>query len=619
LNEQIFDLPINIDGITIFFLFDELDTISVYFGCPNPSTGTTSIDINAPGISQIKSVELVEDSWLFASFRDLLATFGCKFRQTVQSGSLIYFPSVESTLENLPLISYNLNDVSYSLVLNRDGNIYMNGTGAYAKLNTKTLRLNSDIYLYFRNDTIELYDSCTVDRNQSLGSWFVPVRGKFSIETSLENRIGTGSVQVLLDAFCAIQRISKSQILDNSVRFYQSFLPSSDSLQQIERFKSFLTIGNLGIDQLIQNEPRILIASRSNPKPEFFNRGIQDYIKGFSDGQNNTWIGLDLLNKVTQSGNYILRVEADTEYGKISEEYSFFRVGNRSSDFKIELDNIIIRDGYHFNSINENTFSTYDFGNNRFLAAQYSGGFWFSSNQSIHNVSCFTCQNENNTFSVSLAGNEDLRAFNFKLYLIPSSFASSLNIEYLSGSKIVEDAHELLKLIEFNNYNPNDFKLIYRATRDGFSAKSFFTRSRNKPRVLAIIRSGSNVFGGYTDLSWNGNNVYQYSYYRQDLNAFLFSYRNPKNTPALFKQTSYNYYSIYDSSSTLMSFGSGHDLSICSNANTNYCSYSNLGNSYQYYNSTGNGTIGYNPDTTYYFTNSYSFTVGEIELYQRSN
>ena len=266
LNEQSFELPFSIDGKTIFLLFDELDTINVYFGCPNSVSGSSSISINAPGISQVRSLELVQDSWLFPSFRDLLATFGCKSRMTAQSGSLIYFPSVQSSLENLPLISYNLYDVQYSLVLNRDGNVYLNGTGAYAKLNTRTLKMNSDIYFYFRNGTLELYDTCTTDRNQSLGVWFVPINGKFSIETSLEYEIGNGAVKVLLDAFCLIQRTSKSQILDDSVRLYQTYLPLNDILQQIEQFKSFLTIVNIGIDQLIQNEPKILIASRSNSK-----------------------------------------------------------------------------------------------------------------------------------------------------------------------------------------------------------------------------------------------------------------------------------------------------------------------------------------------------------------
>lgn len=209
-----------------------------------------------------------------------------------------------------------------------------------------------------------------------------------------------------------------------------------------------------------------------------------------------------------------------------------------------------------------------------------------------------------------------------------------MDIEYLSQSKIVENPNELLILIELSNYQPSDFKLVYRATRDGFSAKSFHARSKNKERVLAVIRSGSNVFGGYTDLSWNGN---EWGYYRSDRNALLFSFRNPSNVPTIYRQQYYNYYSIYDSSYNLLQFGSGADLQICSNANVNYCSYSYLGNAYVYstaytttygynynYNSTDgygyySSTNGFYPSNSNYFTGSNYFIVDEIELFQRSN
>lgn len=427
LSEQTFDLDFNIDGKTVFFLFDELDTISVYFGCPNSVSDSYSFSIIAPGITSIRSLELNQDTWLFATLRDVMATFACKLRQTVQVGTLIYFPTVQSSLENLQLISFNLNDTTYSLTLNRDGNVYLNAS-LFSKLNTKSLRTNSDIYFYFKNDSIELYDTCVVDSTKSLGVWFIKIDPKMIIETSLDYRIGNGAAKPLLDSFCSIQRISRSQILDDAIKLYETYLPTNNIIQQVEQFKSFLTVNGFSIDQLVENEPKILIASRRNPQPEFFNRGIQDYIKGFSDGQDNLWIGLDLLNKVTQLNNYILRIEAQTEYGILSEEYSYFRVGNRSSRFRIEIDDLKFREGQTFNSISGNTFSTFDYGDNRYLASEFMGGFWFSANQSITNVTCLTCLSENNTLFVSLDGSDNARVSSLKLYLKVNFFNNILRL-----------------------------------------------------------------------------------------------------------------------------------------------------------------------------------------------
>jgi hypothetical protein len=195
------------------------------------------------------------------------------------------------------------------------------------------------------------------------------------------------------------------------------------------------------------------------------------------------------------------------------------------------------------------------------------------------------------------------------LKLDPNSY--KILFEYLNESKIVNDTKDFLNSIEFNNFDTNNFKLLYRASRDGFSAESFHLRVKNRQKTLALIKSGTNVFGGYTDLSWNGDGSYKY-----DSNAFLFSYLNPNKASKIFKLSSSSYYSnaIYDASDILFRFGN-NDLQVCSNANKNTCSSSYLGsmyqmssNSYGYYNSYNN-----------YFTGSNNFMIDEIELYQILN
>lgn len=74
----------------------------------------------------------------------------------------------------------------------------------------------------------------------------------------------------------------------------------------------------------------------------------------------------------------------------------------------------------------------------------------------------------------------------------------------LNSSILTEfQALELLTLCQFElNQNWN---LMYRATRDGFSASNFHLKCDNKPNSLVIIKSADgSVFGGYTEQNWSG-------------------------------------------------------------------------------------------------------------------
>ena len=138
---------------------------------------------------------------------------------------------------------------------------------------------------------------------------------------------------------------------------------------------------------------------------------------------------------------------------------------------------------------------------------------------------------------------------------------------------------------------------------------SFHSLVRGKSKTLTIYRSeNSNVFGGYTDLSWDGSNNY-----RSDSNAFMFSLENKNNTSLLLRPSS-SYYrdqAIYDGLDTLSSFGSS-DLRVCSNADILLCSSSNLGQSYSF----NQNKYGSNSAQTF-LAGSYNFYLNEIEVYQK--
>jgi hypothetical protein len=114
--------------------------------------------------------------------------------------------------------------------------------------------------------------------------------------------------------------------------------------------------------------------------------------------------------------------------------------------------------------------------------------------------------------------------------------------------------------------------LLYRASENGFNASSFHLKCNGVQGTLTVIKSNySNVFGGYTEADWSGNNNYKY-----DPNAFLFSLTNQNNVS--FKMNILDkQHAIYASSSRGIQFGNGSDLACLDNVNC----YSNLGKSYQ--------------------------------------
>ena len=57
-----------------------------------------------------------------------------------------------------------------------------------------------------------------------------------------------------------------------------------------------------------------------------------------------------------------------------------------------------------------------------------------------------------------------------------------------------------------NNRNINNnikWKLLYRATRDGFKSSEFHRRCDHKGPTIVIINANDSIFGGYTTIAWN--------------------------------------------------------------------------------------------------------------------
>lgn len=121
------------------------------------------------------------------------------------------------------------------------------------------------------------------------------------------------------------------------------------------------------------------------------------------------------------------------------------------------------------------------------------------------------------------------------------------------------------------------WQLLMRASRDGFAAETVHSKCDNKGPTVTIVKSGSNIFGGFTEKSWDS-----FSEWVRCSQAFLFSIVNPHGLDptkmALFQR---HEHSIYCKASHGPTFGGRHDLHISGNANNDASSYANLGCSYQ--------------------------------------
>ena len=51
------------------------------------------------------------------------------------------------------------------------------------------------------------------------------------------------------------------------------------------------------------------------------------------------------------------------------------------------------------------------------------------------------------------------------------------------------------------------WKLLFRGSRDGFQAETFHSKCDNKGPTVTIVKSGNNIFGGFTEISWNSKYV----------------------------------------------------------------------------------------------------------------
>jgi len=147
-----------------------------------------------------------------------------------------------------------------------------------------------------------------------------------------------------------------------------------------------------------------------------------------------------------------------------------------------------------------------------------------------------------------------------------------------------------------------EWRLLYRASRDDFAAGTFHSRCDDKGPTVMIVKSGGNIFGGFTEQSWTSNRGWVTC-----SQAFLFSMVNPYGLgpTKLPLVTGREQNAIYCDDRFGPVFGPANDLCISANANTNTSSSSRLGSSYQC--PPGQKSM--------FFTGAACFTVTDYEVF----
>ena len=181
--------------------------------------------------------------------------------------------------------------------------------------------------------------------------------------------------------------------------------------------------------------------------------------------------------------------------------------------------------------------------------------------------------------------------------------ATLCNHQFFEGGTLLSLEHQI-KLNDFYNKPGQVWKLIYKATRDGFSTTDFHRCCNNQGPTVTVIQSAKydHLFGGYTSISWSSRQAYA-----ADANdPFLFTLTNPHGIPPTKYEIKLRNHAIYDHANYGPTFGAGFDLCVKGPSETNSFSFPH---SYVDTTKKGFGT----------FTGERNFQMKDIEVYQRTH
>jgi len=114
-----------------------------------------------------------------------------------------------------------------------------------------------------------------------------------------------------------------------------------------------------------------------------FYRGWNDYKLGFGNLNGEFWLGLDKINRLTNSGRYRLRVDLEDTTGKTAyAEYDHFAVSSERTKYQLSLGTYSGNAGDSLSYARGSSFSTKDQDNDvwsKSCAVQTKGAWWYTN------------------------------------------------------------------------------------------------------------------------------------------------------------------------------------------------------------------------------------------------
>ncbi|XP_068737225.1 uncharacterized protein [Montipora capricornis] len=177
------------------------------------------------------------------------------------------------------------------------------------------------------------------------------------------------------------------------------------------------------------------------------------------------------------------------------------------------------------------------------------------------------------------------------------------------------DGKYLVKLNSFlvpvlQSSSRSRFVKCWRAKTDGWAGFTFHSNCDGKGPTVTIIKVGSYIFGGYTDISWSSS----YCGYASSSKSFIYSLYNINGYAPVKLQVKSGEQSraIYSCSHNGPIFGAGLDIHVSNNAAGNQNSHTWCGQTYRlppgYYSSLSSCSF-------YAGGGSYAFAPSDVEVF----
>ncbi|XP_078350503.1 uncharacterized protein LOC144635272 [Oculina patagonica] len=185
----------------------------------------------------------------------------------------------------------------------------------------------------------------------------------------------------------------------------------------------------------------------------------------------------------------------------------------------------------------------------------------------------------------------------------PSTIQASKPTEAFKESVILTNEEHRSVLKSWLHRHDGKWHILFRASQDTLSSRDgFHLTCDNKGPTVTIVKSGNNVFGGFTEVSWTRRGGWTCSF-----DAFLFSMVNPQGLgPTKMPiKNQHQQTAIYSDRSYGPTFGEGLDLYISKYIDTDNSSRSNLGDTYK---------CPQGQQSTF-FTGGRNFTVTDYEVF----